>query len=208
MKRLISMIVCFILLATGTYAVAETTDTVFDNSQFEGLPGYTYSKMDKQYRYEAEYVEEFTATGIKGYSNVFVKMTFYVEGRKNGAGFIKMSFTSYDKTKAKFDKVDAVSILVDDTLYSFDDMDIIDDGYSFVALGNIGIDMIKALQDAKEIVIRYEFDNYYYRDLEPRIVDVNSIITWAKKVVSSGIIAMMNRTYLDFCDTYYKATKE
>lgn len=59
MKHFISLIVCFVMITSCMYAVAET-DNSFDNTQFEGLPGYSYSKMDRTYRYEASFVHEYS----------------------------------------------------------------------------------------------------------------------------------------------------
>lgn len=200
MKRFFAFIISIVLFFSvfNILANAESDDpSYFDNTQFEGLSGYQYKKIDKTYRYEAEY--------RKVYSDGYFSLELVAQGDKNKTGVLWMAVTLYS-TKQKFE-IDALDILINEDMFSYDKLNIQDEGYSTAQFGKVGIDMIYALYKAEDVAIRIHMGSRYL-DLEPEIDDLNLLITWAKKIVSSGYISKMDKTNFELYDTYYAASKE
>lgn len=200
MKRLLSILICMILLVSSLRVIAEEVDTTFDNTQFEGCVGYKYTKLDKKYRYDAEYERKFS-------DGVF-HLEFIADGEKNHTGKLWMAVYLYMTIEKEYQNIDSLSILVDEDLYTFDNLIVEKGGFSYALFGYVGIEMINALSKAKEIALRAHITGKGKIDLEPEIKEFSSIITWADRIVSSSYVDKMDKLMFESYDLYFKADKE
>ena len=204
MKKILSLVsVLFLVLIPAFSVYAETTaindEFAIDRHTFENFVGYKYDKFEKEWRYEGEYQ--------KIYRNGFFDFGLVIEGDDTDVScWSYVVYYSGDEYK----KINQVSILVDESIFTYSDLSIDEAGYSTVNFGNLGVEMIKALSTSNEVAFKVFYPGYSsITEVTDFSETFSEIITWAKNVtdLASDYFETQAIT-LDFWDSYHNAVKD
>ena len=139
-------------------------DGQFDYSVLENLKGYDYDKFDKSWSYYAAYDRVFSD------ADVIIGIKLFGEDGGNNLEEVDLYTKVVDKQGNKLETVETMAFLIDDTLYSYENMPLEEGTMAgSVILYNSGYELIKALAEANTVSVKLNFysNQSMTIDLEP-----------------------------------------
>lgn len=183
MKRLSVMLLILTLLCGIACAEEAISDpSKHDMKIFENLECYNYDKFDKEWSCYAAFLKE--------YSDATIVLGLQINGDNTGPTFVPHIYAWYrdaDNINVQA-KITGVDILIEDVLYSFNNMKK-GDTLSYVYLGEKnGKELVKALAKAEEISFRlnYAASSVSY-DLDKEAYEATKIKELAQAIVEFDI---------------------
>ena len=184
MKKIIAVLMMLVSVLSFPLMAFADGENAFDVSVVEGSRLYEYDKFDRTWKitgfYEKDYSDVWIAVG----------MLLFPEYIEEGWG-PELRVYSYDPKNELFDKVRSFKVVIDNSLYTFSDLQYDKDNHCSSAFGGtVSRQFVNTLENAKEIAFRIECDSNdgtsYSVTIDPVEIDaLNDLIEMAHVLESS-----------------------